>query len=97
MARDTSNLRDILFDELDALRNGTADPRRSMAVARLAQQIIGTAKVEMDFHKLRLRAEADGKELVLGSMDLGQRAVPAESPDGPKTIEHVSQDDRQHD
>lgn len=70
-------LRDVLFDELDALRNGSADPKRAQAVAKLAQQIISTAKVEMDFHKLQMRAETMGKDLVLGSMGLGQRAAPA--------------------
>lgn len=92
MARDTSTLRDILFDELDALRSGNGDPKRAQAVANLAQQIISTAKVEMDFHKLQMKAEAVGKDLVLGSMDLGQRAVPAEQ--NAKVIEHAKDADQ---
>lgn len=77
MARDTSMLRDVLFDELESLRDGSTDPKRAQAVAKLAQQIISTAKVEMDFHRLQMQAEATGKNLVLGSMDLGQRVAPA--------------------
>lgn len=75
MARDTSTLRDILFDELEALRDGTSEPKRAAAVAKLSAQIIGTAKVELDYHKLALQAKASGEELVLGSMDLGGRAA----------------------
>lgn len=89
MARDTSALMGILFDELDALRAGTADPRRSAAVARLAQQIISTAKVEMDYHKLAMRAKAHGEQLVLGAMDLScnaERAVESGKPSA--AIEH---------
>ncbi len=77
MARDTSMLRDILFDELESLRNGTSEPQRAQAVAKLSSQIISTAKVELDYHKLAMKAEEAGKHLVLGSMDLGSRAVPA--------------------
>jgi len=92
MSRDTSALRGILFDELDALRAGTADPKRSAAVAKLAQQIISTAKVEMEFHKLTMRAAAQGTELVLGSMDLGSRAVPAVQSGKSKSIEYQEGD-----
>lgn len=88
MARDTSALRGILFDEMDALRAGTADTRRSAAVAKLAQQIISTAKVEMEYHKLAMRASAQGMQLVLGSMDLGSRAEPAVEKGVSHTIEH---------
>lgn len=88
MARDTSTLRDLLFDELDALRAGTSDPRRAQAVAKIASQIIGTAKVEMDYHKLAMRSKAQGEELVLGSMYLGARAEPAVESGENKTIEH---------
>lgn len=93
MARDTSMLRDILFDELDDLRNGSADPKRAMAVAKLAHQIIGTAKVEMDFHKLAMKAKEAGQELMLGSMDLGSHAAPvAKKADNTKSIEHAEGD-----
>ncbi len=94
MARDTSTIRDILFDELDGLRNGTSDPKRAAAVAKLAQQIISTAKVELDFHKMAMRAKENGEELVLGSMDLGARAAPVAG-SAQKSINHTKSDDDQ--
>ena len=75
MERNTSTLRNILFDEIDGLKNGTSEPRRAMAVARLAQQIIQTAKVEMEFYRLQSKAEDAGKTLELGAMSLGERAA----------------------
>lgn len=94
MARDTSTLRDILFDELDGLRDGSSDPKRAAAVAKLASQIISTAKVEMEYHKLSMRAKAAGQELLLGSMDLGARAAPVEGQSS-KTISHEPDDQKQ--
>ena len=88
MARDTSQLRDILFDELDAVRSG-GDTKRASAVAKLTQQIISTAKIEMDFHRLQMRAEEAGKALVMGAIDLGgnaERAVESGKPSA--AIEH---------
>lgn len=49
--RSTSGLRSTLFDELDALRNGTSNPARSNAVAKLADQLMCTVRLELDFHK----------------------------------------------
>jgi len=96
MARDTSTLRDILFDELEELRSGRGDPKRAQAVAKLSQQIISTAKVEMDFHKLQMKAETTGKELVMGSMDLGHRAAPAVMKSPQSEIEHMPDESREH-
>lgn len=88
MARDTSTLRDILFDELDALRDGTSDPKRAQAVAKLSAQIISTAKVELEYHKMAASAKAQGEELVLGSMDLGSRVAPAAGTSQTKQVGH---------
>lgn len=88
MARDTSALRDILFDELEGLRNGTSEPKRASAVAKLASQIISTAKVEMEYHKLAMRAKAQGEELRLGSMDLGARAERVAAKSAETTLVH---------
>lgn len=76
MTRSTSTLRDILFDEIEQVRGPNGDHRRALAVARLSQQIISTATVEMRFHKMRMAAEKEGQEMKLGSMDLGSRALP---------------------
>ena len=88
MARDTSTLRDILFDELDALRDGSSDPKRAQAVAKLSAQIISTAKVELEYHKVAMKAKAQGEEFILGSMDLGSRAAPVAGKSQTQQIEH---------
>lgn len=74
-SRTTSGLRDALFDEIDQLRSGDGDPTKSLAVAKLAQQIIGTAKVELDFHRTIHAMEANKTPITLGSLQLGSAAA----------------------
>lgn len=70
--RTTTGLRDILFDEIDHLRSINGDPQRAQAVGRLAREIIGTARLEMEFHRLgnALGKDADAilKPVALGSL-----------------------------
>ena len=44
--RTSAGLRNALFDEIDALRRGTGDPKRALAIAKLAQNILDTARME---------------------------------------------------
>ena len=46
--RTSAGLCDALFDEFDMLRNGDSDAHRAAAVAKLAVQIIGTKRLEID-------------------------------------------------
>lgn len=79
-ARTSQGLRDILFDEIDELRNGNGDPTKSMAVANLAKQIINTAKVELDFHRQLAQHAAEGTPIKMGTLPLGTgRAASAEA------------------
>lgn len=80
--RTTQGLRDILFDEIDELRTGAGDPTKSLAVANLAKQIINTAKVELDFHRVIQMAANEGSPVQMGSLQLGsgQDAVSAARP-----------------
>jgi len=48
--RTSLGLRDALFDELDALRDGTSNPQKSQATAKLAVQIINSVKMEIDYN-----------------------------------------------
>lgn len=75
--RTTQGLRDILFDEIDELRGGDGDPTKSLAVANLAKQIINTAKVELDFHRVMQSADAQGTPIALGNIQLGTAASAA--------------------
>jgi hypothetical protein len=47
----TVGLRETLFNELDELRAGNSNPQRASAAAKLAVQIINSAKMEIDFQR----------------------------------------------
>ena len=47
----TIGLRETLFSELDELRNGRSNPQRASAAAKLAVQIINSAKMEIEFQR----------------------------------------------
>lgn len=51
VARTSAGLRDALFDELDALRNGSTNPARASSTAKLAGSIIDTVRMELDVQK----------------------------------------------
>lgn len=44
-------LRDTLFEELDKLRRGDITPKQAQMVARLAQNIIDSVRVEMEAYR----------------------------------------------
>lgn len=69
--RTTAGLRDLLFDEIDAMRGKDGDPTRAMAVANLSKQIINTAKVELDFHRTISALAEKGAPVSLGTLVLG--------------------------
>lgn len=69
--RTTKGLRDVLFDEIEALRNGDGDASRALAVANLAKQIINVAKIELDYHREATKMASAGANLQLGTMPLG--------------------------
>lgn len=50
MIRTSAGLRDVLFDELDSIRDGTSNPQRAQAVSKLACQVINSVKMEIEFH-----------------------------------------------
>lgn len=49
MSRTITDLRESLFDTIDALKDGKMSVENAKAVAELAQTIVNTAKVEVDF------------------------------------------------
>lgn len=69
--RTTHGLRDILFDEIERMQGKDADPMRARAVANLSQQIIGTAKVEIEFQRALAQIKSEGGEVALGTLQLG--------------------------
>lgn len=60
IVRTSAGLRDAIFDEIDAIRNGTSNPTRANAVAKLATGIVETVRMEIEVHR-HLRQTATGK------------------------------------
>lgn len=50
--RSSEGLREVLFSELEALRNGTIEPARAHATAKLAQQILTSVSLELTASRL---------------------------------------------
>ena len=51
IVRSTKGLRDALFDEMDALRNGKSNPHVASAQAKLAVQIINSVRLDIEYQK----------------------------------------------
>lgn len=49
--RSTKGLRDALFDEMDALREGKSTPHIAGAMSKLAVQIINSVRLEIEYQK----------------------------------------------
>lgn len=79
VARSAQGLRDALFAEIEELRSGEGNPSKSMAVAKLAQQIIGMTRLEIDFHESVMKHAQNGHALTIGDMRLGDGGLMGES------------------
>lgn len=51
IVRTSAGLRDAIFDEIDAIRNGTSNPTRANAVAKLATGIVETVRMEIEVQR----------------------------------------------
>ncbi len=70
--RTSAGLRDALFDELDNLKNGVSNPAKANAVAKVADQIIATVKMELDVQKHIAKYKPAGLTPQLGApVELG--------------------------
>jgi hypothetical protein len=63
IARTSAGLRDAIFDEIDAIRNGKSNPTRANAVAKLATGVIETVRMEMEVQRFAQQMELDRKTL----------------------------------
>lgn len=61
--RSSSGLRDVLFDEIDSLRNGESNPARATALAKLSVQIINSVTMEIQYNKYLAAANKDGGQI----------------------------------
>jgi len=74
ISRTSAGLRDAIFDEIDAIRNGASNPTRANAVAKLATGIVETVRMEIEVQRFARSSSGTkptvdsviGKSLVLG-------------------------------
>lgn len=71
IARSTSGLRSALFEEMEALRNGNSNAQRARSVAMMANSILQSVQVEIEYHKYvsanKTRIEGEPKVVRLGT------------------------------
>lgn len=67
ISRSTVGLREALFDEMDALRNGTSNAQRARSMAMMANSILQSVQVEIEYHKyVNANAGRDAQKKVVG-------------------------------
>lgn len=71
--RTTESLRDLLFDEIDALRGEDADPVRARTVATLSREILSTARLELQFQETTARLQSQGASVNFAPLALGSK------------------------
>lgn len=67
IVRTSAGLRDALFDELDSLKAGNTNPAKANAVAKLADQVIATVKMELDVQRHLAKYKPNGNAAALGA------------------------------
>lgn len=71
ITRSTSGLRNTLFEEMEALRNGSSNAQRARSMAQMANAILQSVQVEIEYHKYvhanKNRVEGDQKIIPLGT------------------------------
>lgn len=51
LVRNTTGLRDALFEEWEALRDGSSNPARARSIAMMANTILQSVQVEIEYNK----------------------------------------------
>lgn len=51
IGRTSAGLRDAIFDEIDGIRNGSSNPTRANAVAKLAAGVVETVRMELEVQR----------------------------------------------
>lgn len=60
IVRTSAGLRDAIFDEIDGIRNGSSNPTRANAVAKLAAGVVETVRMELEVQRhLRSHKQPD--------------------------------------
>ncbi len=77
LVRSTVGLRDALFEEWEAMREGNSNPARARSIAMMANTILQSVQVEIEYHKYVSDVtgkKGDDKEIQLSTtqMQLGE-------------------------
>lgn len=51
VTRNSEGLRDAIFDEIDAIRNGGSNPTRANAVAKLVLGVVETVRMQLEVQR----------------------------------------------
>jgi len=71
MDRSSLGLRNVLFEEIDSLRNGNSNPARARALSLLANTVLKSVEIEIEFHKYVSDVSIKDGSVKLGNLDLG--------------------------
>lgn len=71
ISRTSAGLRDAIFDEIDAIRNGASNPTRANAVAKLATGIVETVRMEIEVQRHLRNTPTNGPTAVAIDKGLG--------------------------
>ena len=63
----TEGLRDALFDEINLVRNGKSNPQRARAIAQMADKIIDSIRVQIQYGRLLEDAKKNKGDQLLGT------------------------------
>ena len=67
--RTSDALKDLMWDQMEALLAGETTPQHARAMSSLAGQVCGITRLEMDFSRFVSDARADGG--TLGQIPMG--------------------------
>lgn len=82
MQRTAAGLREILFEQIDKLREGRTTPTEAKAVAAVAHTILKSVEVEMSFREQQRQLGDAGQ--IVGDLELA--ALPAPAPSTGKRV-----------
>lgn len=75
VVRTAEGMRDMLFEEMDALRAGTSTASRARSLATLANAALQSVVVEIEYHKYVVATDESAPALArLGGLPLGSSA-----------------------
>jgi hypothetical protein len=73
IVRTSAGLRDVLFDELEDLKAGNSNPARARSVAMLANSLLQSVAVDIEYHKYVSDISAKHSGAKLGTIEMGRQ------------------------